>query len=98
MLAGLGHALAVAGDRREARQVINELRRLRGRKGMFAYEVGMIYAGLVDRDAAFEWFTRAVRERSGWIAYLSVDPRLDALRADSRFAQLVEASRSEIRL
>ncbi len=98
MLAGLGHALAVAEDRREALQVINELRRLRGRKGMFAYEVGMIHAGLGDRDAAFEWFTRAVRERSGWIAYLSVDPRLDALRADSHFAQLVEASRSEIRL
>jgi TolB-like protein/Tfp pilus assembly protein PilF len=98
MLAGLGHALAIAEDRQEALQVINELRRLRGRKGMFAYEVGMIHAGLGDRNAAFEWFARAVRERSGWIAYLSVDPRLDALRADSRFAQLVEASRSGIRL
>jgi hypothetical protein len=32
--------------------------------------------------------SRAVRERSGWIAYLHVDFRLDVLRADDRFQQL----------
>jgi len=29
-----------------------------------------------------------VHERSGWIAYLPVDPRLDALHPDPRFASL----------
>jgi tetratricopeptide (TPR) repeat protein len=88
MLAGLGHALAVARDRREALRVIGELRRLRGKKGMFAYEIGIIHAGLGERDAALEWLTRAVRERSGWVAYVSVDPRLDNLRSDSAFTRL----------
>jgi hypothetical protein len=30
-------------------------------------------------------FKRAIQERSGWIAHLRVDPRLDALHADGRF-------------
>ena len=89
MLSGLGHAMAAAQNRREALRVIAELRRLRGRKGMFAYEVGIIHAALGDFEAAFEWLTRAIHERSGWGAYVSVDPRLDVLRADPRFVHLL---------
>jgi serine/threonine-protein kinase len=88
MLAGLGHAFGVVQDRREARRILAELERIREDKGLFAYEIGLIHAALGENDAAFEWFSRAVRERSGWIAYLHVDPRLDALRADRRFQQL----------
>ena len=89
MLAGLGHALAVLQDRREALRVAEDLERLRGDKGLFAYELGVISAALGDHDHAFRWFTHAVHERSGWIAYLRVDPRLDALHTDSRFDSLV---------
>ena len=89
MVAGLGHALAVAKERSQALRIVDELRRLRGRKGLFAYEIGIINAALGDADVAFKWFERAVQERSGWIAYLKVDPRLENLRADRRFDRLV---------
>lgn len=62
---------------------------MRGDKGLFAYELGVIRAALGDHDHAFKWFTRAVHERSGWIAYLRVDPRLDALHTDPRFDRVV---------
>jgi eukaryotic-like serine/threonine-protein kinase len=88
MLAGLGHALAGLQDRREALRVADDLQRLRAGNGLFAYEIGVIHAALGDRDQAFSWFSRAVHERSGWIAYLRVDPRLDALQGDSRFDNL----------
>jgi TolB-like protein/tetratricopeptide (TPR) repeat protein len=88
MLAGLGHALAALQDRREALRVAKDLVRLRSSKGLFAYELGAIHAALGDHDEAFEWFTRAVQERSGWIAYLRVDPRLDDLHGDPRFDRL----------
>ena len=88
MLAGLGHALAVLQDRREAKRVFTDLERLRGDKGLFAYELGVIRAALGEHDQAFTWLERAVTERSGWIAYLRVDPRLDALHADPRFDSL----------
>jgi hypothetical protein len=61
---------------------------LRGDKGLFAYELGVIRAALGEHDQAFRWFRRAVQERSGWIVYLRVDPRLDALHADGRFDSL----------
>jgi serine/threonine-protein kinase len=88
MLAGLGHALAVLQDRREALRIASDLERLRAGKGLFAYEIGTIRAALGDLDDAFTWFARAIQERSGWIAYLRVDPRLDALHHEPRFDRL----------
>jgi TolB-like protein/Tfp pilus assembly protein PilF len=88
MLAGLGHALAATQDRRAALVVVRDLERLRGDKGLFAYEIGVIHASLDDMDEAFRWLSRAVEERSGWIAYLPRDPRLDALHNDPRFGRL----------
>jgi tetratricopeptide (TPR) repeat protein len=92
MMAGLGHALAVFGERRVALRVARDLQRVRGDKGLFAYELGVIHAALGDHDAAFKWLPLAVEERSGWIAYLRVDPRLDHLHTDPRFTQLIPAA------
>lgn len=89
MVAGLGHAFGAMQDRREALRITQELLRLRGDKGLFGYEIGVIHAALGDHREAFDWLGIAVQERSGWIAYLSVDPRLEFLRAHPRFAALV---------
>jgi TolB-like protein/tetratricopeptide (TPR) repeat protein len=89
MLTGLGHALASNQDRKEALKIARELERLRGDKGLFAYEIGLIHATLGDDEKAFAWLMRAVQERSGWIAYLRVDPRLDRLHQNPRFQNLL---------
>ena len=89
MLAGLGHALAANQERREALRVVRDLERLRADKGLFAYEIAVILATLGKRDDSFEWFTRAVQERSGWIVYLKIDPRLEPLHDDPRFDALL---------
>jgi TolB-like protein/Tfp pilus assembly protein PilF len=88
MLAGLGHAFAATQDRRAAGRVIHDLEQLRGDKGLFAYEIGVIHAALGQKDHAFRWLSSAVQERSGWIAYLPRDPRLDVLHNDPRFDTL----------
>jgi TolB-like protein len=98
MRAALGHALAVTGDRRGALALARDLERLRAGKGLFAYELGVIHAALGDRDQGFTWLARAVQERSGWIAYLKVDPRLEALHADPRFERLLPDGSSSQRL
>jgi serine/threonine-protein kinase len=91
MLAGLGHVLAILHDRMGVHRIVDDLKRMRADKGIFAYELGIIHAALGDTEQAFQWLTRAVEERSGWIAYLHVDPRLDALHVDPRFDRLVAA-------
>jgi hypothetical protein len=53
------------------------------------YNVAVIYAGLGDKDAAFDWLNRAYNQRSYLLAaYLKTDSRLDNLRSDPRFHDL----------
>jgi TolB-like protein/Tfp pilus assembly protein PilF len=97
MLAGLGHALATSQDRRAALVIVRDLERLRGNKGLFAYEIGVICAALGDAEEAFRWLSLAVQERSGWIAYLLRDPRLDALHSEPRFGRLLSSPAQQAR-
>jgi Flp pilus assembly protein TadD len=87
-VAALGYTYAAVGEKRLARAILKRLQELAGNRGMFGYEVGIIRAALGETDAAFEELQRAYRERSSWVTYLDVDPRLDRLRADSRFIGL----------
>lgn len=52
-------------------------------------ELGMLYAGLGERDRAFEWLERAVNDRTRDLIYLRVYAELDALRNDPRWLPLV---------
>ena len=88
MRAGLGFAYAAARDTRSARAVLREFEIAASEQHRFAYESAVILATLGEVDAAFARLQDAVATRSGWIAYLGVDPRLDPLRADSRYIQL----------
>ena len=87
--AALGHAYAVAGARDLAAEALSELEDQSLSQYTPAYDRAVIYAGLEDRDRAFEWLERAYDERSSWMSYLKVEPRLDTLRSDPRFAMLL---------
>jgi hypothetical protein len=50
-----------------------------------AYWMALIYAGLRENDAAFLWLEVAREERSPMLTFLKTDPRMDSLRSDPRF-------------
>ena len=53
------------------------------------YNVAVIYAGLGQKDEAFNWLNRAYDDRSYLLAvYLNTDSRLDTVRSDPRFDEL----------
>lgn len=54
-----------------------------------AYEAADDYALLGEKDRAFEWLERSFREREGVLMWLMVDDRLEALRPDTRFRDLL---------
>jgi serine/threonine-protein kinase len=85
----LGHAYAVGGRTAEANRLLENLIERSQQKYVPPYEIGMVYLGLGQKDRAFEWFEKAFVERSGWMAYLKVDPRLDPVRTDPRYADLL---------
>jgi len=87
--AELGHAYAVAGKSREALEILDNLKGLSKEMYISAYDVAAILIGLGQKDQAFEWLENAYEDRSEALRYLKVDPRLDSLRSDSRFADLV---------
>lgn len=49
----------------------------------------MIYVGLGEKDTAFEWFERALEERTVRLCELN-DPAFDELRTDLRFQALMQ--------
>jgi len=86
----LGYTLAVAGRRDEATTILNELEELSSQKYVAPYFRVLIYTALGEQDQAFEWLEKAYEERSEWLVWLKVDPKLDSLRSDTRFTDLVQ--------
>ena len=89
-LGALGHAYAVFKKKEDARKALKELDRLAERRFVSAYDYAMVCAGLREVDQAFKWLERAHEERSSSLLMsLKAEPRLDWLRPDSRFQNLV---------
>ncbi|HUQ83182.1 MAG TPA: hypothetical protein VM076_18665, partial [Gemmatimonadaceae bacterium] len=93
MLGALGYSLATGGERTEAEGILRRLHAVAESRSVSSYEVAVIQGALGDGDAMFDWLDRAYEERSGWLAYLAVDPRLDGVRDDERFRALLRAVR-----
>jgi len=87
--ADLGHCHAVSGKRNEARAILRKLEELAKERHVSPFAIALIYIGLGEKDHAFDWLEKAYQERSDMLVYLKVDPRLDSLRAESRFSDLV---------
>jgi len=90
--AGLGHAYAVSGNKAEAEKMIAEMIKRSSQNIYVApYNVAVIYAGLGDKDKAFEWLERAYADRAYYLpVYLITDARMDSLHNDPRFTDLVK--------
>jgi TolB-like protein len=89
ILATLGHTFALAGRRSEARRLLHKLAKLTKNQYVSSFTVGLIHAAMDEKDEAFKWLEKAYQERDNWLIYLKVDSRLDSLRFDSRFVELV---------
>ena len=83
-----GYLLARAGRTVEARQTLATLLDRSTPEGGTAFDIGLVYAGLGDNDAAFAWLNKAVSDQTitfDWFPML-----IDCLHTDPRFAQLLE--------
>lgn len=87
--AHLGYALARAGESDDARMIANKLQQYARTRYVCSYDIAMIYVGLREEDTAFEWFERALEERTVRLCELN-DPAFDEIRSDRRFQALVQ--------
>jgi eukaryotic-like serine/threonine-protein kinase len=88
-LSYLAYVFARAGRAEEARATLLELERLSQTRYVSSYFLAPAYVALGDADRAFQCLEEAFAERSNALTYLKVDPKLDDLRGDPRFTDLV---------
>jgi tetratricopeptide (TPR) repeat protein len=81
--------LASVGRRDEAKVILQEILARRAQQWVSAYEIAIIYGLVGEADNAFRWLAQAEREHAVGFTFVRVDPRLEPLRSDSRFRELV---------
>lgn len=87
--ASLAHAFAVTGNRVGAETILRDLQHKSKDSYVSPYALATIYAGLGEKDKAFQYLEKAYDERSLDISWsLKSDLRIDNLRSDPRFQDL----------
>jgi len=88
-LGAIGYIYAVSGEPEKARKILKQLLELSTRTYVDAYYITGIYAGLGEKDHAFEWLNKAYDERSPSMSFLKIEPFFDSLRNDPRYTELL---------
>jgi len=88
-LGHLGNAYARAGRLADARATIQRLQDHVQKNVIGTYEIAVVYAGLGNKEQAFAWLEKSYSVRDKGLTYLKIDPCIDPLRSDPRFANLL---------
>jgi eukaryotic-like serine/threonine-protein kinase len=84
-VAQLSHAYATAGRRADAERMLARLMQMKAQRFVPAGDVAYAYAGLGEKDKAFQQLDSALVDHSEILTLVRVDPGFDPLRSDPRF-------------
>jgi TolB-like protein/DNA-binding winged helix-turn-helix (wHTH) protein/tetratricopeptide (TPR) repeat protein len=84
-----GYVLATTSRTGEAREALRTLEGMSRERYLPPYAIALVYAGLGEREAVFEWLEKAFAARDVHLIFLPVDPKWDPFRSDQRFEALV---------
>jgi TolB-like protein/DNA-binding winged helix-turn-helix (wHTH) protein/Flp pilus assembly protein TadD len=85
----MGHVYALSGKRDEARKLLAGLQEKARRRYVSPCHIATIYVGLGEKEQALAYLEKAYEGGDIRLTFLKVDPRLDTLRADPRFQDLL---------
>lgn len=88
-LGDLGYVYASTGKKAEALNVIKELEGKYERKEAIGQYIAAVYAGLEEKDRAFEWLEKDFEARNGKLAEIRWQLQFEALRDDPRYRDLL---------
>ena len=91
--ATLGWVLARSGQREDAERLLREMEGVAREGYVSPAALAILHIGLGNVGAALDCAERAYDERRGWLVYFKVNPMLDPLRAEPRFAALLARMR-----
>ena len=90
---GLAILYARAGRLDDARITLQAVQALSQKQFVSPYGIASYYAVIGDNDRALDWLEKAYSERDGTLVWLKVHPRLDGLRGEPRFRDLLARMR-----
>ena len=77
-------------NRREAGKILQTLSDRAKKSYVSPFDLALIHTALGEKDKAFVPLDKAVAERSTFLVYSKWEPRLDPLRPDPRFGQVLK--------
>jgi serine/threonine protein kinase/Tfp pilus assembly protein PilF len=86
----MAHALARAGRKAEAQRVIEDLISMSKSKFVSQASMAMGYAGLGDKDKAFEWLDKSYDSHDEGIYWTKNHPMYEPLRDDPRYKPMLK--------
>lgn len=90
VLSGLAYAYAMAGQKANAKKLLQDLTALSRRQYVPPFDIAVVYAALGENDVAFSWLEKAYEDHHPWLVMLRVTPKVDRLRSDPRFEKLCQ--------
>ena len=88
-LASLVHILAAGGRTPEARKMLDQLEERARQRHVSPFWLALAYAGTGQTSAALDELYKAYEQRDVILVWLGTEPRLDTLRTEPRFAELL---------
>ena len=88
-LTEMAYSLAVAGQRKEARQILRRLEWRSASAFVPAYNFAVIHIALNEEEVAMRYMQQAYENRDWALLVLAVEPRLDPVRKDPRFQEIL---------
>jgi len=88
-VAALGETYAEAGNRDAAQTILEQLQELSNQQYVTPYMVARLNLALGKRDEALGCLEAGYQGRDSFMVFLKVDPRIDDLRSDPRFQDLL---------
>ena len=88
MTSALANVYARSGNKAEAERLLADLISESKRQYVSPYYFAVVYVGLGKPEEAIDWLEKAFADRSNGLVFLKVEPELDGLRSNPRFAAL----------
>ncbi len=88
-LTELAYSLAAGGRQPEARRILQRLKEKSKHDWVPAYNLAVIHVALNEKETALHYLQKAYQERDWAMMVLAVEPRLDPVRSNSNFQELL---------
>jgi len=87
--ATLALAYAKSGKRKQALEVLEDLKKRSERSYVPPTLMALTYAALGEQNDALKWLNKAFQDRDGILPFSKVDPMFEDLRSDPKYAEVL---------